>query len=292
MAALAETARWQARTAVSHKVLNPAETDAFGELGYHFPVPVFSREEIAGFRGRLEAVERATGGPLGGQMRNKPHLLFTWADAIVRDARILDAVEDLLGPDLFCWSSSFFTKEARDPAFVSWHQDATYWGLSDPDVVTAWVAFSDSQVDNGCMRVMPGTHLHAQLPHKDTFAEGNLLTRGQEVQVDVDPSKAVDVLLQPGEMSLHHVLLVHGSDPNTSDRRRIGFAIRYVPAYVRQVAGPRDSAMLVRGEDRYGHFEHEPQPKVDMGEAERATHRRITEEAARILYRGTGRTPV
>ncbi len=284
--------RWPARDAQSHKVLTPRDVERFGETGYHFPVSVFSRDEIAGFRNRLEAVENSTGGPLGGQMRNKPHLLFTWADAIVRDARILDAVEDLLGPDLFCWSSSFFTKEARDPAFVSWHQDATYWGLSEPDVVTAWVAFSDSQVDNGCMRVMPGTHLHAQLPHKDTFAEGNLLTRGQEVQVDVDPSKAVDVLLQPGEMSLHHVLLVHGSDPNTSDRRRIGFAIRYVPAYVRQVAGPRDSAMLVRGEDRFGHFEHEPQPKVDMGEAERATHRRITEEAARILYRGTGRAPV
>lgn len=282
---------WRARNARSSKVLAPEAVERFGAAGFHFPVAVFSGEEIAGFRSQLEAVERATGGPLGGQLRNKPHLLFTWADAIVRDPRILDAVEDLLGPDLFCWSASFFTKEAHDPAYVSWHQDATYWGLSEPDVVTAWVAFSDSQVDNGCMRVIPGTHLNEQLPHRDTFAAGNLLTRGQEVQVEVDPSQAVDVLLQPGEMSLHHVLLVHGSEPNTSDRRRIGFAIRYVPAYVRQVAGARDSAMLVRGEDRFGHFEHEPRPKVDLGEAERAVHGRITEEAARILYRGTGRAP-
>lgn len=291
MTELAQARTWHARNAVSHKVLSAAETARFGDTGYHFPVPVLSRDEIADYRNRLEAVERASGGPLKGQMRNKPHLLFTWADQIVRHPRILDAVEDVLGPDLFVWSSSFFTKEARDPSFVSWHQDSTYWGLSEPDVVTAWVAFSDSSVDNGCMRVMPGTHLHDQLPHKDTFAEGNLLTRGQEVQVEVDPSKAVDVVLQPGEMSLHHVLLVHGSDPNPSDRRRIGFAIRYVPTYVRQVAGHRDSAMLVRGEDRYGHFEHEPRPVVDMGDAERAVHKRITEEAIRILYRGTDRQP-
>lgn len=287
----APTAVRHARNAVSHKVLSPAETARFDELGYHFPLRVFSPEEIAGYRARLEAVEQSMGGPLGGQMRNKPHLLFTWADEIVRHPRILDAVEDVLGPDLLVWSASFFTKEAGDPAYVSWHQDSTYWGLSDPDVVTAWIAFSDSVPENGCMRVMPGTHRYEQLPHKDTFAEKNLLTRGQEVQVDVDPSQAVDVVLQPGEMSLHHVLLVHGSEANHSNRRRIGFAIRYVPTYVRQIAGHRDSAQLVRGVDRYNHFDPEPRPQVDMGEAERAAHRRATEDAIQILYRGTDKKP-
>ncbi|MEI7970118.1 MAG: phytanoyl-CoA dioxygenase family protein [Betaproteobacteria bacterium] len=282
---------WHGRNAVSHKVLDEAQTRAFDINGFHFPVPVFRPDEISGFRSQLEAVERATGGPLRGQMRNKPHLLFTWADRIVRDPRILDAVEDILGPDLFVWSSSFFTKEASDPAFVSWHQDSTYWGLSEPDVVTAWVAFSDSIPENGCMRVIPGTHVLDQLPHRDTFAEDNLLTRGQEVQVSVDDRRAVDVVLQPGEMSLHHVRLVHGSEPNRSTRRRIGFAIRYVPTYVRQTAGHRDSAMLVRGVDRHGHFEPEPRPEVDFGEAERAVHRRITEDAIQILYRGTGNLP-
>lgn len=282
---------WHARNAVSHKVLSEAQTRAFDERGYHFPVRVFSETEIAGHRARLEAFERQTGGPLGGQMRNKPHLLFTWADAIVRHPTILDAVEDVLGPDLFAWSSSFFTKEANDPAYVSWHQDSTYWGLSEPDVVTVWVAFSDSVRENGCMRVIPGTHVLQQLPHKDTFAKNNLLTRGQEVQVDVDLSQAVDIELQPGEVSLHHVHLVHGSDANLSNRRRIGYAIRYIPTYVKQVAGPRDSAMLVRGVDRYGHFELEPQPKVDYGEAEREAHRKATEEAIRILYRGTDKAP-
>jgi chlorinating enzyme len=278
---------WHARNAVSHRALTPAEAEAFDRLGYHFPLRAFDAAEIAGYRSRLEAFEAGHGGRLGGQLRNKPHLLFTWADAIVRHPRILDAVEDVLGPDLLVWSSSFFTKEARDPSFVSWHQDSTYWGLSEPDIVTAWVAFSDSVPENGCMRVIPGTHLMDQLPHRDTFAENNLLTRGQEVQVDVDPALAVDVILQPGEFSLHHVRLVHGSEPNSSDRRRIGFAIRYVPTYVRQVAGPRDSAMLVRGEDRYGHFDPEPRPVTDFGEPARAPHARITDQAARILYRGT-----
>lgn len=283
-------AHWRARHAQSHHRLSEAEVDAFGRNGFHFPVRVFEPDVIAGHRQRLEAFEQRMGGPLGGQMRNKPHLLFTWVDEIVRHPAILDAVEDILGPDILAWSSSFFTKEANDPAFVSWHQDSTYWGLSDPDVVTAWIAFSDSVPENGCMRVIPGTHLMDQIPHKDTFAENNLLTRGQEVQVEVDLARAVDVTLQPGEMSLHHVLLVHGSEPNHSNRRRIGFAIRYVPTYVRQTAGPRDSAMLVRGVDRYHHFDPEPRPKVDFGDAERAVHKRITEDAVKILYRGTEKT--
>jgi len=284
---LMSTTAWHARNATSHHVLSPTETAAFDRDGFHFPVRVFDTGQIASYRSRLEAFERRMGGPLGGQMRNKPHLLFTWADEIVRHPLILDAVEDVLGPNLLAWSSSFFTKEANDPAYISWHQDSTYWGLSDPDVVTAWIAFSDSVPENGCMRVMPGTHLMNQLPHTDTFAQNNLLTRGQEVQVPVDPAKAVDIALQPGEMSLHHVMLVHGSEPNTSDRRRIGFAIRYVPTYVRQTAGPRDSAMLVRGVDTYHHFDPEPRPKVDFGDAERAVHQRITEDAVKILYRGT-----
>ena len=284
-------ATWHGRHAVSHHVLDAEAVRRFDQTGYHFPVPVFSGAEIAAYRARLEAAERALGGPLSGQLRNKPHLLFTWADEIVHHPRILDAVEDVLGPDLLAWSASFFTKEANDPAYVSWHQDSTYWGLSEPDVVTAWVAFSDSVPENGCMRVVPGTHVLDQLPHRDTFAPGNLLTRGQEVQVEVDTDRAVDVVLRAGEMSLHHVRLVHGSDPNWSDRRRIGLAVRYVPTYVRQVSGHRDSAQLVRGVDRHGHFDPEPRPRVDMGEAERAAHRRATQDAIDILYRGVENRP-
>ena len=263
------------------------DTDSFAERGYHFPTRVLSAGVALRYRQLLEAFETSQGGPLSGQLRNKPHLLFTWIDELIRHPVILDAIESLLGPNLLVWSSSFFTKEANDPAFVSWHQDSTYWGLSAPDVVTAWVGFTDSNISNGCMQVMPGTHLRDQLPHQDTFAENNLLTRGQEVAVEVNPNDAVDVILQAGEMSLHHVRLVHGSPPNPSADRRIGYAIRYVPTHMYQTAGGRDSAMLVRGIDTYKHFDPEPRPRTDFGADERAAHAKATEDAVRILYRGT-----
>jgi hypothetical protein len=137
------------------------------------------------------------------------------------------------------------------------------------------------------MAMLPGSHLFDQMPHHDTFHRHNLLTRGQEVAVEVDEAKSVLLNLRPGEMSLHHVRLVHGSAPNPSDDRRIGFAIRYIPAGLRQLEGT-DSATLVRGEDRFQHFEPEPRPRTDMDPEMLALHRQIAERNAKILYRGTG----
>src|SRR5207249_3111285 len=234
------------------------------------PVPVPAPGEALACRRRLEAVEAAHGGQLGGELRHKPHLLFTWLADLVRHPAILDAVEDVLGPNLLVWSTSFFIKEARDPAYVSWHQDATYWGLSAPDVLTAWVAFTDATVENGAMRMVPGSH-DEQLAHRDTFAPHNLLSRGQEIAVEVDEARGVDILLRAGEMSLHHVRMVHGSPPNRSDDRRIGFAIRYVPTYVKQLAGD-DSALLVRGVDEYHHFIAERAPSSDLAPDAIAQH--------------------
>ena len=274
------------------KVLTRAQVEAFARNGYHFPMRALEAEQAAGYRSKLEAIERQLGQPvMQTNLRNKPHLALAWADELIRHPKILDAIEDILGPNLLAWSSSFFIKEPRDPHYISWHQDSTYWGLSHPDVVTAWLALSPSVLANGCMRVDPGTHLLDQLPHKDTFAENNLLTRGQEVMVEVDESRVVNIELQPGEFSLHHVRIVHGSDANPSDMRRIGFAIRYVPTYLKQTAGPRDSAMLVRGVDNYHHFEMEPRPQADLHPDAVAVHKRVTEEAARILYRGTDKGP-
>lgn len=270
-----------------NKVLTPAQVDAFGRNGYHFPVHALSADEALAYRRRLELSETTLGGPLRGSLRSKPHLLFTWANELIRHPAILDAVEDIYGPNLLVWSSSFFLKDARDPSYVSWHQDSTYWGLSHPDVVTAWIALSVSIVENGCMRVIPGTHLVDQLPHKDTFAENNLLSRGQEVAVQVNEADAVNIELQPGEFSLHHVRLVHGSDPNRADYRRLGYAVRYIPTYVKQTVGPRDCATLVRGVDDYHHFDMEPAPKADLDPEAVALHARVTEEANKILYRGT-----
>jgi Protein involved in biosynthesis of mitomycin antibiotics/polyketide fumonisin len=220
-------------------------------------------------------------------LRHKAHLLFPWLANLVRNEKILDAVEDLYGRDLLCWTSNFFIKEAQNPAFVSWHQDSTYWGLSEPDVVTAWVALTPSSESNGAMQVMPGTHTMDQIPHRDTFDKHNLLTRGQEIAVEVDAAKAVALPLRPGEMSLHHVRLVHGSPPNPSADRRIGFAIRYIPTRIRQTVG-EDSATLVRGEDRFHHFELEPRPTHELAPEFLALHKRIAERNAQILYRGTG----
>ncbi len=249
-------------------------------------------EQAQAYRAKLEGAEARLGTPLMKTgYRNKPHLAFTWADELIRLPRILDTVEDILGPNLLVWSSSLFMKEARDPSFISWHQDSTYWGLSHPDVVTAWLALSVSHVANGCMRVAAGTHLMDQLPHQDTFAANNLLTRGQEVMVKVDESKVVNIELEPGEFSLHHVRIVHGSDPNPADYRRLGFAVRYVPTYLKQIAGPRDSAVLVRGVDNYHHFDPEPRPRADLDPEAVREHKRITDAANAILYRGTDKAP-
>ena len=269
------------------KILTQAQIDQFRQQGFVSPVRIMPAEEAIAYRRALERFEAASGGPLRGDLRHKSHLLFTWLGDLVRHPRILDAIEDLYGPDLLCWTTNFFIKERESPAFVSWHQDSTYWGLSTPDVVSAWVAFTPAHSGNGAMQVIPGTHELNQLPHRDTFAKHNLLTRGQEIAVEADESKAVTISLEPGEMSLHHVRLVHGSPANTSNDRRIGFAIRYIPTHVRQIVG-EDSATLVRGEDRFGHFELEPRPTADLDPGMLELHRRIAERNARILYRGTG----
>ena len=268
------------------KALTEHQLGEYQERGFLFPLPVLSEPETATLRRSLEELEAREGGRLPANLNRKPHLLLTRLNELIRDPRILDPVEDILGLNILCWGSGFFIKNAHDPARVTWHQDSTYWGLSKPDVVTAWIAFTPSTHANGCMRVVPGTHTLQQLPHHDTFAPDNLLSRGQEIAVAVDESKAVDVELAPGQMSLHHVLLVHGSEPNGSTLRRIGFAIRYLPTYVKQVASSADSATLVRGSDDYGYFLHEPVPRSDFHPDALAFHSQMLTANDQILYRG------
>jgi hypothetical protein len=270
------------------KSLSNDAVQQYQKTGYLAPIRVLSTAEANAIRDRLETFE-ADAGPLAGKLRQKSHLLFTWLNDLIRHERILDAVEDIIGPDILCWGTSFFIKEPHNPAYVSWHQDSTYWGLEPADIVTAWIALSDSTTENGAMRVAPGSHTMAQVPHRDTFRPQNLLSRGQEIMVDVDAATAETLVLRAGEMSLHHVRLIHGSDPNPSDTRRIGFAIRYLPTYVRQVAGTHDWATLVRGVDRYGNFEQEQRPDADMSEAAQAYHAAVVGGHAKILMRDTGR---
>jgi ectoine hydroxylase-related dioxygenase (phytanoyl-CoA dioxygenase family) len=167
---------------------------------------------------------------------------------------VLDAVEDVLGPDILVWTVSIFPKHAHDPAYVSWHQDGTYWALDTTQVATAWIALTDSTVENGCMRVVAGSHLRPILPHRETHAPDNLLSRGQEVEVEVRDEAATDVVLRAGQMSLHHVNMIHGSNPNRSAGRRVGFAVRFTVPATRQQEGETQPAVLARGRDAHGHF--------------------------------------
>jgi len=270
------------------KVLTQAQQGEYRRSGIHFPVDVVSQDEAAGLLARFERVEAAHGGRLPARINQKPYLLYPWMHDLIRHPRILDAVEDVLGPDLLCWGAQFFAKNARDPSYVTWHQDGTYWGLSTPDVVTAWVALTPSTPENGCMQVVPGTH-RERVEHVDTFPESNLLSRGQEIRIEVRQEEVVPVILRPGQMSLHHVLIFHGSEPNKADHRRVGFAIRYIPTHVRQLGATRESATLVRGVDHYHYFDPEQAPEGDMHPAAVMRHEDVVNRQLRILYAGAAR---
>ena len=183
----------------------------------------------------------------------------------MRHPTIVDAAARVIGPDVLVWGAGFFKKVAGSPDYVSWHQDATYWGLEPPDIVTAWVALSPSTVESGCLRVVPGSHRWPILPHRETYADHNLLSRGQEIAVDIADKPVVEVVLAPGQMSLHHVLLAHNSEPNRAPHDRVGFAIRYIGGHVRQANAARDTATLVRGRNAAGTFELERAPQRRTG---------------------------
>lgn len=270
-------------------VLSAEQVAQYKREGAVWPIRALSSKAALNARSSLETHEQQTGKPLQGNWRHKTHLLFTWADEMAHHPAILDAVEDCIGPNILCWSSTFFIKEANSPGFVSWHQDSTYWGLDPDDVITAWVALTDVHESNGYMQVIPGSHKINQLPHLDTFHKDNLLSRGQEISVEVDKSKARGIALSMGEISLHHIKLVHGSDANRSDDRRIGFAIRYIPTHVRQTK-LRDSAQLARGIDEYGHFDWEPRPKADLDTNALAAHADAVDRQLKALHQGTDKT--
>ena len=194
--------------------------------------------------------------------RFKPHLKYTCLDAIVHNARVLDAVEALIGPDILLWTSTLFIKDAHNPAYIGWHQDSYTYPLDGDEVVNVWVALTDATLENGAMRFFKGSNGLGPLDHAETWEEYHLGSRGETVDTGVNDERVVDVLLEAGQASIHHVDLIHSSQPNRSGERRIGYAIRYIPARLRDTTR-RGTAMLVRGEDRYGHWELEPRPSVD-----------------------------
>lgn len=254
------------------KVLSDAQIAQYKRDGFLFPIDAFSPGEALGFRERLEAFEQAEGRQFGKGHNFKPHLLFPWVDALVRHPAVLDPVGDLIGQDIRLFHFTIWPKSAGDRAYVSWHQDATYFGLEPAVHVTAWVALTDAPPEAGCMEVLPGTHRQGQLHHARSDDADNMLSRGQTLTVDFDRSNSVFMALKAGQLSLHHTHLIHRSGPNLSSDRRIGFGLSYIPTSARCRSPVRQAAALVRGVDRYDHFDDERRPRVDFGPEERACH--------------------
>jgi hypothetical protein len=243
------------------KVLSQQDVRFFNEKGYLPAIRAITGAQAADCRRRLEAYEAETGKSAVETIHIKGHLYFDWAWQIARNQNLVGAVADLVGDDLFIMASRFWIKDPQDRKFVSWHQDHAYFGLKPPTIITAWLALNEVTRHNGCMRAVPGSHTSGTHKHVETFDKDNLLSRGQAI-ADVDDHSAVDIVLKPGEFSLHHGHLFHSSEPNTSDDRRIGFAMMFIPAHVESTIGRR-SATLISGEDRHGHWDHDPHPTRD-----------------------------
>lgn len=254
--------------ALGYYSLLPTQVDTYRQNGLLFPLQVLTRTEVERARRGLEAIEQHLGGRPKPVDTHQLHLYFRWAYELATHPKVLDAVESVLGPNLLVWATSLFTKYPRDTGFISWHQDATYWGLDSSQVTTAWIALSESSTENGCMRVVEGSQTLPIQRHVDTYAEDNLLSRGQEIACNVDEKDATDVVLAPGEMSLHHVKIIHGSNANPSNKKRIGFTVRYITPEVKQV-GEKLPVVLARGEDPYRNFPRlESPPPADQDLAE------------------------
>ena len=263
-------------------------TETYTRDGFVFPIEVVDSFEASSIRNDLEKAEAelAHDSERLGLVRAYPDRLLPSFDRLVRHPKLIAAVSPLLGPDLMVWSGGLFIKEANSSKVVTWHQDLNYWGLDEVNEVTAWVALSPSNIANGCMRFVPGSHQRSLVPHKDTFDENNLLSRGQEITVDVNDADGVNVILEPGQASLHHGHLFHASGPNTTDQRRVAAAIRFISTSMRQETGDRTLVTLVSGEDHYGHFTVTGPPRGRLVEEDFELCRRDAAIKRQILYVG------
>lgn len=244
------------------KHLTATQVSQFRTEGYLFPLRAVSPGVAAECRSRIEAYEARAGHDANRTLKIKGNLAFPWLMDLGRNPRILDAVEDLIGPNVLLFGASIFAKNSRDPRYVSWHQDSAYFGLAPHEEVTAWVAFTESTVEKGCLKVMPRTHLGPDLHHVETHARDNMLAKGQSIE-GLDDNQAVSIELAPGEFSLHHERMAHASEPNRGADRRIGFAFFYIPTHVRSTIGRRQ-ATLVRGVDDYQHWDPDHAPRFDL----------------------------
>ncbi|NNE54061.1 MAG: phytanoyl-CoA dioxygenase family protein [Sulfitobacter sp.] len=256
--------------------------------GFVAPLDILSEEQAFELRRDFEAAEAELAAD---QERTKllmayPDRLLPNFDAVIRHPNLIRAASIALGPDLMVWSGALFIKEPRSPKIVSWHQDLTYWGLNDAEEVTCWLALSAASEASGCMSFVPGSHKSRIVPHVDTFSANNLLSRGQEIAVDVNEDESVPAPLKAGQASMHHGHLFHASGPNVTDDRRIGMAIRYIKPSMKQQNGTKSLVALVAGQDDYGHFDIASVPKGRLHPDDFEICRKDAARRRAILFEG------
>ncbi len=258
------------------KALTAEQVASYRLDGFLFPIPALTEDELAQARAGLDRLERWLQSPLTkaeGKWRSSAYTFLPWANRLARHPRILDVVEDVLGPDILVYTSTFFIKEPGTPAFAAWHQDSTYFGLQPFEHVTAWVALSEASALAGCMDVLSAHGKPRQMHHAALRLTDSINGGGQSIVEPIDGTDAVSMQLRAGEFSLHHTLCAHRSAPNRSDHRRIGFGISYIPAHARSTGSYRMTALQVRGRD-HGNFDLLPDPLAEFDPAALEVHDR------------------
>ncbi len=268
--------------------LNSSQIKSYNDEGYFAPINVLSTDEAKEVRDEIEYLEKKWPNELEGLGRNYVHLISPVFDRICHNSKILDAIESIIGKNILICGTTLFIKNPNEKGFVSFHQDAKYIGLEPYNWVTAWIAVTDSNENNGCMRMMPGSHKKDLKHHTQKFDDNNLLTRGQTIE-DISISESEPVILKAGQMSLHHPKIIHGSGLNKSKDRRIGFVIQsYIGTNVDQVLG-KMYVQLARGEDRFNYHESVPRPIELMSEKNCLLRKKANDDLSKIFYAGAQR---
>ena len=264
--------------------LSSNQLKLYEKQGYISPIEVLSHSEALEAREEVELIEKKMPNEIDKSGRYNVHLISPKLDSIVHNSKILDAVESIIGKNILVCSTTLFIKNPKEKGFVSYHQDAKYIGLEPHNWVTAWVALTDSNENNGCMRMWPKSHLDIK-DHNEKFNEGNLLTRGQTVE-NVPENEVKSIELKAGQMSLHHPRVVHGSGVNKSNDRRIGFVIQsYIGTNVKQILG-KNSVQIARGEDKFNHHEVIKRNNTLMSEESILLRKKENGYLQEIFYKG------
>ena len=268
--------------------LSSNQLKQYEDEGFVSPINIFSKEKAKEIRNEIELIEKKIPEELEKSGRYNAHLTSPLLDEVAHNSKILDAVQSLIGENILVCGTTLFIKNPNKKGFVSYHQDAKYIGLEPHNWVTAWVARTDSNEKNGCMRMWSGSHKDNLKEHNQKFDEGNLLTRGQTVK-NVPKHKTTPLVLKAGQMSLHHPTIVHGSDLNKSSDRRIGFVIQsYIATDVKQILG-KNSVQLARGVDKFNFHKKIGRPYLLMDKNDLELKKKENDNLQEIFYKGSSR---